>query len=159
MQTETDPISIARLTHDTREACLALQVLPEQAAYLPDVRSSLELAAKYPKSIPLAISHSGHGVVGFALVGVDDATGLWKLFRLLIHAPHQGRGYGKLAVAAILTMLRTEQAATEVLVTYQEQNRAASRLYAQLGFSEYGKDGTKVLARRSGLTTTQTPSR
>lgn len=152
MQAEHVPISIARVTQDTRQACLALQVLPEQAGFLPDVRSSLELAAKYPTSIPLAISHRLHGVVGFALVGVDDATGLWKLFRLLIHAPHQGNGFGRHAVAAILAMLRTEHAATEVLVTYQEQNRAASRLYAQVGFSEYGKDGSKVLARKTGLT-------
>jgi diamine N-acetyltransferase len=148
--TQHDVISVARVGEDTRRPCLELRVLPEQTPFLPDVQSSLDLAAKYPQSIPLAVSHRKHGIVGFALVGVDDASGHWKLFRLLIGAQDQRKGYGKLALRAILAMLRSDHAATDILVTYHEENVAASRLYSQFGFSVYGQDGTKVLARAKG---------
>ena len=142
------PIEIHPIDDETRGQCLALRLLPHEQRFMPDVRSSLELAAKYPQAIPPAIVHRRERVIGFALVGVDGATQLWKLYRLLIDSEQRNCGYGATALNLILGMLRREGCASDILVTYQRDNDIARRLYARFGFVEYGTEGTKVLARK-----------
>jgi diamine N-acetyltransferase len=141
-----DAISIVALNPGLRERVLQLKLDEKQGSFLPDVASSLEDAEKYEDAYPFAIKE-GSEVVGFGLYGVDEQTGNWKLFRLMIDKIHQGRGLGEKAMIQVIAELRQRRGAQDILLCYQEDNEAARNLYKKLGFIEYGKDGPKVLAK------------
>ncbi|MBK8233685.1 MAG: GNAT family N-acetyltransferase [Candidatus Eisenbacteria bacterium] len=130
----------------TRARCLALRVRPDQQAFIPTVDASLALAALYPDARPLAVV-VGERVIGFAMYGVDQASGTWKIYRLLIDAASQGAGMGRAAVRALIRILAEEHGAESILVSYHSENVPARRLYLSEGFRELEMDAGKVTAR------------
>lgn len=140
-------VSLQDLTPEYTQACLGLSVSEQQLSFIPDVASSLELAANYPGARPLAICDRSGEVVGFGLYGVDEETGHWKLFRLMIDQKHQGIGLGFAAACEMIATLKQEHSADVVLVSYHEGNSVARDMYSKLGFEEYGQIGLKVLAK------------
>ena len=140
-------IRIGPVTDQNLDDCLSLSVSAKQSSFVPDVASSLDLAAKYPDAYPLAITTQGGRVVGFGLYGIDEITGNWKIFRMLIDQRSQGMGYGTAATRLIMDRLSTEHGASEVRIVFHDGNAIAEHVYAQLGFEVYGKDGNKVLAK------------
>lgn len=135
------------VTDQNRDACLALSLANNQDAFIPDVAAALEIPAAYPDARPLAIYNESEVVIGFALYGIDENTGNWKIFRLMIDQAYQGKGYGTAATREIIDILKTQNGATTILICYHEDNQVAKHLYKGFGFEEYGQDGTKVLAR------------
>tara|TARA_Y100000588_G_scaffold382020_1_gene468699 strand:- start:975 stop:1403 length:429 start_codon:yes stop_codon:yes gene_type:complete len=135
------------VTDDNREACLALTLESHQNAFIPDVATSLEMAAKYVDTRPLVIYNNKNEVVGFAQYGVDEETGEWKIYRLMIDAAHQGQGLDTATTRELIETLKTQHSAAAILLCYHENNQIARNLYRKFDFQEYGKDGTKILAR------------
>lgn len=129
-----------------REACLTLTIRPDQVDYVPSVQASLDLASKYPRARPMAVV-DGSKVVGFSMHGVDEATGFWKIFRLLIDARFQSQGVGRRAVRELVRMIVESEDAAAILVTYQSDNDWARRLYTTEGFEEIRTECGKVTAR------------
>lgn len=139
-------ITLQDVTESNREEVIRLTGNKNQHDFMPDVASSLKGLEKYPDARPLAIT-AGNEVVGFALYGIDEVTGTWKIFRLLIDKQHQGRGLGKQALKAIVTEMKEKREATDILICYDEHNEVARRMYISFGFEEYGKNGSKILAK------------
>ena len=87
-------------------------------------------------------------MVGYALFGRDDETQQWKIFRIMVDAAHQGRGYGRAAMHQLIEMLRLRAAAQPILICYKADNAVAKSLYASLGFVEQSTDSNgKVTAQ------------
>jgi diamine N-acetyltransferase len=140
-------VSLQDVTLENTEACLGLSLPEEQLAFIPDVASSLAMAANYPDARPLAICAGSGEVVGFGMYGADRETGHWKLFRLMIDEKHQGNGLGIAAAREIIAILKQEHSAGLILVAYHESNTVARDMYSKLGFEEYGQVGSKILAK------------
>ena len=140
-------VLIRKITTELVPQVLALELQIDQQGFLPDVASSLELAEKYEQAQAFAI-FEGRDVVGFGLYGVDQLSGSWKIFRLMIDKAHQGRGLGEKAMREIIRELRSLQGAEEILICYHGNNEPARQLYGKLGFIEYGfeEKENKVLA-------------
>lgn len=126
-------------------ACVALKVAESQETFLPSNLSSIAGAQFYPDSRSRAI-YANDDLVGYALYGIDETTGLWKIFRLMIDEKSQGKGYGKAAMKLILEDIRQEKAEV-VLVRYNLENEIARRLYESLGFREIGRNETHATAQ------------
>ena len=140
-------LQIEPITSENRDACLSLSLHEEQRSFVPDVASSLAMAANYPDAHPLAIATKDGQVIGFCLYGVDENTGSWKIFRLIIDMVSQGLGYGTAATRLIMDQLQEKHGASEVLIVYNDGNAAAEHVFSRLGFKEYDRDGIKILAR------------
>jgi diamine N-acetyltransferase len=126
-------------------ACVALKVAESQKEFLPSNLSSIAGAQFYPESRSRAI-YSDDDLVGYALYGIDETTGLWKIFRLMIDEKFQGKGYGKAAMKVMLEDIRGEKAEV-VLVRYNLENEVARKLYESFGFKELGRNETHVTAQ------------
>lgn len=139
-------VSLEELSPENIADLLNVKVFEHQAGFVPSVASSIKLASSYEHATCLAIRAEGQ-VCGFGLYGIDEATGNWKIFRLVIDKSFQGAGIGKRALELMLEILIKEHKATEVLIVYEKSNKAAHHLYSTFGFRLYGIRGDKMLSK------------
>jgi diamine N-acetyltransferase len=139
-------LALVEVTKENLPELLEIKLFHHQEPYLPTIESSLEMAERYPDARSLGI-RLGHEICGFALYGIDEQTGCWKIFRFYIDKEYQSLGIGRKAIELLLDLLHDEQDATEVLVVYNEDNKVAERLYEKPGFAAYGRNGDKVLSK------------
>jgi diamine N-acetyltransferase len=90
-------------------------------------------------------------VLGFVMWAVDPDDGSGWIGGLVIGREHQGRGYGRAAVLALLERLRREQGCTAAALSYAADNNTARSLYRSLGFSETGEREDEELVARLAL--------
>jgi diamine N-acetyltransferase len=130
-------VRLVTITKDNWEEAASLTVAPEQADFLtPNVWSIAE-SKFYPALTPMAI-HDGPRMVGFLMYAVDPEDDQYWLYRFMIAAPEQGKGYGKAALRLLLDLLRQERKAPWLNVGYHRENRVAERLYLRAGFEKTG---------------------
>lgn len=78
-----------------------LELALTQANFVPNNLYSIAESQFYPHSRSRAIYSQSEGLVGYALYGIDQTTGHWKVFRLMIDQRFQSKGYGKAAMLHI----------------------------------------------------------
>ncbi|AWZ09787.1 MULTISPECIES: GNAT family N-acetyltransferase [unclassified Streptomyces] len=149
----TPALRLEPVTPDTFDAACALSVRPDQAHLVaPVVKSLAEAYVHGATAWPRAVV-DGDEVVGFVMAFLDIAwnpaedprdirSGLW---RLNISAAHQSKGYGRFAVEAVTTELRT-RGASHAYVTYHLGPGTPEPFYLALGFRPTGEtsDGETV---------------
>ncbi len=123
-------------------ALLNLGVSPTQREYMGDIADLLADAAACPGAEPMAICH-GDTPVGYyridshprSVAGHDFAVPALGLRTFFIDADWQGRGFGALALNALLVDLAGRHPLARLLVlTVNSNNHAASQLYRRAGF-------------------------
>jgi len=77
-------------------------------------------------------------MVGFAMYGCDRKTTKVWIIRLMIDQKHQQKGYGRLAMRALIARLNTEYAVKEIYVSYEPDNIVMQKFCRELGFVETG---------------------
>ena len=148
-------MELQEITWDNYEKVLALNVAKNQEKFLSSNAESLAeayLDSKEEKSayVPLAIV-SDDKVVGFLMYAYYDPQGAegyrqkepyFRLFRFMIGERHQGKGYGRSALAKLLAHMRTRPhgPANTVFTCYEKSNAVVQKLYASFGFVEVGLD-------------------
>lgn len=104
----------------------------------------------YEEDTPVGFVMLGYGSIGDEEEPsvVNDSYCIW---RFMIDAAYQGRGYGKKGMDAVLAYLRTRPCgdAAWCWLSYEPENTAAKALYARCGFYETGEtDGDEIVAVR-----------
>ena len=98
-------------------------------------------------ALPFGI-YDGQTPVGFLMLGYgreegdpDFAAGNYCLWRLMVDARYQHRGYGRRAVELALDFIRTMPCGPAELcwLSYVPENAAARALYRSFGFRETGE--------------------
>ncbi|CAB5532235.1 Spermine/spermidine acetyltransferase [Pseudomonas putida] len=90
-------------------------------------------------------------LVGFLMHALDpDENSRW-IYRLMIDRNHQGRGYGRAALRALMAHLHSLPGGPSVALGVDPENVGARRLYASEGFVETGEviDGELIMRRMS----------
>jgi len=131
------PVSLRPVTKENVRAVCGLGLRPEQRDYVaPNVRSLAEAYVE-PLAWPRAI-YAGDEPVGFLMVHANDEQREYFLWRLMIAAEHQGKGYGREALALLADELRA-RGATELTSSYEPGDHSPRGFYLGLGFEETGK--------------------
>lgn len=138
-------VTLRAITVDNWEECAGLQVKPDQEGFIPSNLRSIAVAQFYPDTIPVAI-YASEEMVGFCMYGLDVASAKWKVFRLMVDKAHQGKGYGRAAMAQVIERLAARPDCDEIVICYRPANDAARHLYASLGFVEREVEEDKVTA-------------
>jgi diamine N-acetyltransferase len=125
-----------------REA-IALEVHPEQRNFTPSVAVSLAKAYIQPDGAvydPFAV-YTGQTMVGFySFIYYPGSLQYVAIGGFLIDRAHQGKGYGRAALADFLTGVgRRHPECTDVFLTVHPQNDVAIRLYTSFGFVKTGE--------------------
>lgn len=140
-------VTLQDITAANWQAVVGLQVAPAQQSWVaPNALSLLEAhygfggELAHLRLVPLAV-YAGAAPVGFLLYNTAPARDRFFIMRLMVDQAHQGRGYGRAALAQALALFRAHPQAKEAAISYNHGNQAARRLYLSSGFQELGPDG------------------
>ncbi len=134
-----DTVELREITADNVRAICRLAVAASQTSFVAPNAISLAQALFEPKAWYRAI-YAGERPVGFAMLSIDSDTEkpTYYLWRLMIDADHQRRGYGRAAIAAIVRHIRSLPGATELLVSWVPAEGGPEAFYLGLGFVPTG---------------------
>ncbi|MEU8779703.1 GNAT family N-acetyltransferase [Streptomyces sp. NPDC048606] len=139
-------LRLVPVTPENFDAVCAVRIHPHQEHLVsPVVKSLAEAYAHGPTAWPRAVV-DGDEVVGFVMAFLDIVwdpaadpegrrSGLW---RLNVSADHQGKGYGRFAVRAVLDELRRRGDA-RAYVTFHPGEGSPEPFYLGLGFRLTGE--------------------
>jgi diamine N-acetyltransferase len=146
-------VSLRPVTEANREAVEALRVTPAQERFVSSVADSLLEATREPdgRAIVWAV-HAGETPVGFVMISDDVGSPdyiphyLWKL---LIDARYQRRGFGTAALDLIVEYFRGRPGVDTVWTSAGEGAGSPIPFYERYGFERTGEIvfGDEILLR------------
>jgi diamine N-acetyltransferase len=148
-------IVLREITAASLAEILALEVAPDQHHFVASNSKSIAQAHFEPAAWFRGI-YAGDTPVGFAMLydptrteHPDDAHVCW-IWRLMIAAPHQRKGFGKEAIRLLTRHARSLRGVTLLRVSFVPGPGDAGAFYRGLGFHDTGEvdHGEIVLERR-----------
>ena len=147
-------VELREITAANRAAVEALRVTPAQEQFVEGVAQSLIEATETPGACPwYRAVYAGDESVGFVMLSDNippDRTeylGPYFLWRLLIAASHQRRGYGRAVLDRVVDYVRTRPGGDRLLTSYVPGADGPLDFYLRYGFTPTGEtfDGEPVL--------------
>ncbi len=139
-------VELREVSKDDVRAICRLAVAPTQMSFVAPNAISFAEALFEPKAWYRGIYADGTPV-GFAMLSIDQGAPEYYLWRFMIDARYQGRGYGRVAVGLIVAYVRTLPNAHELLVSWVPADGGPEPFYRGLGFVTTGEmDGSEVMA-------------
>jgi diamine N-acetyltransferase len=154
-------ISLRPIVPANYRECIELTVAPGQEQFVASNQQSLAEAFVWRAAAEPFAVYSDEQMVGFALLfplgrgAPDDSIPAPEsvrgciLVRLMIDGRFQGRGYGRAALEAIVTLLRG-RGLRMIRLSVVTENEQALGFYRRNGFAETGEieEGEIVMERR-----------
>ena len=139
-------IRLASVDRHNFHAVLQLKVTPAQRDFVASNGYSIAQAYVQPECVPLAV-YEEDTLVGFIMYALDETDQEYWVYRLMIDAAFQRRGYGRSALSLVIE--RIAKLGRKVLyISFEPENRGAELLYKSLGFVPDGRmDGSEVIYR------------
>ena len=127
-------IELKPITKENYKEVMKLSVHKEQESHVMAVEKSLATAYVYRDCIhPFAI-YLQDKVIGFIMCRYNEEYNNYFLWQFIIDANYQNKGYGRLALFALLGWIAMQGKSKEVVTTVIKGNEAAERLYRDIGF-------------------------
>ncbi len=140
-------VELVAVTRESVRAICRLAVAPDQRGFVAPNAISFAEALFEPKAWHRAI-HADGVPVGFVMVYEDPAASTYFLWRFMIDARHQGRGYGARAIELLVGHVRTRPGATELKTSWVPGSGGPEPFYLRIGFEPTGEiDEGEVVAR------------
>ena len=137
-------VKLVPLTRNNWERAVELQPADDQRDFMPSVLHAI--AQSRFETYDLYGIYVEGVMVGFAMVCYFSLIP-W-ITRFLIDRHHQGKGYGREALAALLQRLLSKPGVSEVRTTVALRNAGAEYLFTTLGFERTGElEGREVVLR------------
>jgi diamine N-acetyltransferase len=137
-----DDVELREVTAENRKAAAALELDPAQEDLVASNAESLAEARFDRDARPRAV-YASDRLVGFLMYdagAVDDEPREAVIYRFMIDRRHQGKGYGRAALAKALDEIRAIPQVRKVSISYMPDNPVAKPFYASFGFVEVGLD-------------------
>ena len=143
---EASSISVNPVSREDYDCIRSLRVSEDQSSFVASNEDSLDEAEDNPACVPLIIRAEGEPV-GFAMYALDEDDGNYWIYRLMIDARAQGRGYGRAALMQIIRTIAEHPDCSCVVLGVKPENERARRLYENVGFRITGDviDGEVVM--------------
>ena len=145
-RTDASPVTLRPITPGNRPAVEDLRVLPEQENFVDGVRRSLAEAAAKPDARPWRRGvYAGEVPVGFVMLadgvppGNVDIPWRYYLWRFLIDARFQRRGYGRAALDQVVAYLCTKPDAKQLITSVVPGDGSPLDFYLRYGFEATGQ--------------------
>jgi diamine N-acetyltransferase len=142
----TEPVTLREITAKTVRAICALEVAPEQRGFVARNAESIAQAHFEPKAWFRAV-YAEETPVGFVMLYDDPGAEEYFLWRFMIAAEHQGKGYGREALDLVVEHVRSRPGAKELRSSYVPGDGSPGPFYLRYGFVETGEvdDGERVI--------------
>lgn len=137
-------IELKEVTEEDFYEVIQLKVSDDQEKsrfVAPNVRSLAEcwLYRKNEDVFPYAV-YNGDEVVGFLLLDLDAEEREYMIWRMMVDAKHQGKGYGRQIVEAVMEMARNDEDYDVLIADYVDGNMQMKCMLESLGFERTGFD-------------------
>jgi diamine N-acetyltransferase len=131
-------VALRHVNKDNLRRVIALEVAPDQAHLVaPNVKSLAEAAVS--EDAMFRAIYAGEEPVGFLMLSERRAEPRYYLWRFMIDAAHQGKGYGTAAMALLIDYVRDLPGADELFVSWVPGDGSPAPFYRALGFVETGR--------------------
>jgi diamine N-acetyltransferase len=134
----SEAVTLREITAETVRAICRLEVAPEQRGFVAPNAVSIAQAHFEPKAWFRAV-YADEEPVGFVMLFEDIEKPEYYLWRFMVAAEHQGRGYGKRALDLVVEHVRELPGATELRSSYVRGDRGPQGFYLGYGFEETGE--------------------
>jgi diamine N-acetyltransferase len=150
----SEQISLREITRNSLSEVIGLSVDPAHEAFVANNAISIAEAHFHPEAWFRTI-YAREEPVGFLMLHDEHLLehprqeGLYFLWRLMIDSRFQGRGYGRLAIEALVPHVRSRPQARRLLTSCLQGPGSPLSIYLKAEFSETGEqmDGEIELAR------------
>jgi len=140
-------VALAEVTGKTVRAVCRLAVTPDQSRFVAPNAVSFAQALFEPKAWYRAIVVDD-APVGFLMLYDDPGEPVYFLWRFMVDARFQGRGYGARAIGLLAEHVRSRPGATELRTSWVPGPGSPEGFYLRLGFEPTGDiDEGEVVAR------------
>ncbi|MYL50075.1 GNAT family N-acetyltransferase [Halobacillus litoralis] len=126
------------VTKENWEECVSLKVDESQKGFVAENWYSIIEASFEKEFFPTCI-YDGDTMIGFLMYDRDPETKRLEVSRFMIDQNHQGRGYGKASMKALLALIKETYGPVDFYTSAEPENKAAIRLYETLGFERTGE--------------------
>jgi len=132
-------ISLREITADTLRPILKMSVHDKQEAFV--AANAVSIAQAYfNKNAWFRGIYAGDNAVGFVMLEIIPRKNVYYVWRYMIAADHQRKGYGKAAMKRVIEHVRTYYAgAKSITLSHAEGNVEAGALYKSVGFDYTGE--------------------
>jgi diamine N-acetyltransferase len=140
-------VELREITFATVRAICRLEVAPAQKGFVAPNAVSIAEAHFAPTAWFRAI-YADDVPVGFLMLDLDTDKAEYHLWRLMVAAGFQGRGYGRRALELAIAHVRRQPAATALLTSWVPGDGTPEPFYLGLGFVQTGEiDEGEVVGR------------
>ncbi len=133
-----DEVTLREITAETVRAICNLDVAPEQRAYVATNAVSIAQAYFQPRAWFRAV-YAAETPVGFVMLDIDPESEEYFLWRFMIAADQQGRGYGRRALDLAVEHVRRLPGAARLVSSYVPGEHGPRDFYLRYGFVETGE--------------------
>ncbi len=140
-------ISLREVTAANLNAVLNLKVKPEQTGFVATNARSIAQGHYDDKAWFRAI-YADETPVGFVMLSIDTEKPEYYLWRFMIDADQQGKGYGYQALQTIIDYVRTLPNAKTLTLSHGEGEGSPEPFYKKFGFEHTGEvDGDELVMK------------
>lgn len=141
-------VELREITQDSLGAVLDLAVEPEQEQYVATNARSIAEAHFEPRAWFRAV-YADDDPVGFVMAFRDPPSDFW-VWRFMIDAGHQGKGYGRRALELLVGEARRD-GAKEIKLSYHPGEHSPHAFYTRFGFVDTGEVEEEEIVMRLPL--------
>jgi diamine N-acetyltransferase len=134
-------VTLREITPENIRAVLGLSVAPVQRSVYPRSNGYSIAEGHYPDDDPVWMRavYANETPVGFLMTSEAPDRGEYFLWRLMVDAEHQGKGYGSRAVKLLIERIRASGNARRLLTSHLKGQGDAGGFYQKLGFVYTGE--------------------
>ncbi len=133
-------VSLREITGETvMTICKLSDTMPEEQTKMVAPNAVSIAQAHFSENAWFRAIYADDTPVGFIMLWDDPEKGEYFLWRLMVTAEHQRKGYGRRAIGQLVDYVRTRPGATELKASYVPMEGGPKGFYHKLGFEETGE--------------------
>lgn len=139
---DTKLVTLQEITNANLKAILSLRVTNEQRVVYPRSNAHSIAEGHYPPdddAVWMRAIYAGDAPVGFLMTSEAPNRGEYFLWRLMIDADQQGKGYGSQAVKLLIERIEASPNAKFLMTSHSRGDGDAGTFYQKLGFQYTGE--------------------
>jgi diamine N-acetyltransferase len=142
-------LQLREVNKDNLREVLRLKVAPEQERFVAANAVSIAQAYFDRETAWFRAIYDGDTPVGFVMLDDQPAKAAYTLWRFMIDARYQRRGYGRAALELVFAHVKARPGATELYTSCVEGPGGPGPFYEGLGFAYTGDrdEGERVMRR------------
>jgi len=140
---EVDRDAVVALREITGETvttiCKLSDTMPEEQTKMVAPNAVSIAQAHFSENAWFRAIYADDTPVGFIMLWDDPEKGEYFLWRLMVAAEYQRKGYGRRAIAQLVDYVKTRPGAKELKASYVPMEGGPKGFYHKLGFEETGE--------------------